>query len=332
MKDKLIHTVIHDVLGELNIKAKWTEMTIDKIDGILELDYNGQKTKFNIETKKEVRNYHLPEIFKIAEYNKPLMVIAEKNIFPTIKDEFRRKGIAFIDLNGNLDIKTDKILIKVEGKQQKFNQNEKQGRAFTKAGLKAVFLFILDEKVINEPYREIAKKAGIALGNVKYVLDGLREEGFTLKKNEKNLLLVNKKELLEKWITTYDEKLKPTLFIGNYKFLKQENLMDWKLLKLKEDQTLWGGEAAGEIITGYLKPEILTLYTNEKKIDLVKKYRLVPDLNGYIKIYEKFWNYKKGIKNTVPPLLAYADLINTGDGRCIETAQKIYEQYIKDTI
>src|SRR4030042_3038855 len=171
-------------------------MTIDKIDGILELDYNGQKTKFNIETKKEVRNYHLPEIFKIAEYNKPLMVIAEKNIFPTIKDEFRRKGIAFIDLNGNLDIKTDKILIKVEGKQQKFNQNEKQGRAFTKAGLKAVFLFILDEKVINEPYREIAKKAGIALGNVKYVLDGLREEGFTLKKNEKNLLLVNKKELL----------------------------------------------------------------------------------------------------------------------------------------
>jgi len=332
MKDKLIYTLIQDFLKELNIKGRWKEKAIDEIDGILELEYNGKKAKFNVEAKKEVRNYHLPKIYQLAEYYKPLMVITEKNIFPAIKDEFRRKGIAFIDLNGNVNIEADTFLIKVEGKQQKYLKPEKQGRAFTKTGLKAVFLFLQNDEMINETYRGIAKNADIALGNVKYILEGLKEEGFVLKKTEKTLYLVNKKELLEKWLTAYDEKLKPALHIGNFKFIRQEDFRNWKKLKINEDQTVWGGEAAGDIITGYLIPEILTLYTNETRVEIMKKYRLVPDIKGNVKIYEKFWNYDTGFKQTVPPLLAYADLMNTGDDRCIETAQKIYEQYIKHTI
>ena len=34
--------------------------------------------------------------------------------------------------------------------------------------------------------------------------------------------------------------------------------------------------------------------------------------------------------NTVPPLLIYTDLMNTGDHRCIETAQKIYNELFKE--
>ncbi|MBN1340439.1 MAG: hypothetical protein JXA03_14010, partial [Bacteroidales bacterium] len=226
MENKLIYTVIHDVLKKLNINGKWKEMAIDGIDGVLELEYNNKKAKFNVETKKEIRNYHLPKIYQLAEYNKPLMVITEKNIFPKIKDEFRQHGIAFIDLNGNIDIETDMILIKVEGKQQKYLQPEKQGRAFAKTGLKAILLFLQNEKMINETYREIAKKTAIALGNVKYILEGLKEEGFILKKTEKTLYLTNKKELLEKWLIAYDEKLKPALHIGNYRFVRQEDFRD----------------------------------------------------------------------------------------------------------
>jgi hypothetical protein len=53
------------------------------------------------------------------------MVITEKNIFPAIKDGFRRQGNVFIDLNGNVNIETDTMLIKVEGKQQKYLQQRK---------------------------------------------------------------------------------------------------------------------------------------------------------------------------------------------------------------
>lgn len=331
MEDKIIYEVIHEILEKLEIKANWKGMKIDNMDGILELDFNGQKVKFNAEIKKEIRNYHLPEIFLMAEYNRPLMVITEKNIFPGIKDELRKKGIAFIDLKGNVDIRTDKLLIKVEGNHTTAVKPEKHGRAFTKAGLKVIFLFLRDNNLINESYREIAKKAGIALGNINYIFEGLKEENFILKKDEKKFTLINKKELLERWITAYDEKLKPALHIGNFRFGLKDNFRNWKNLELNLEKTAWGGEAAGDILTNYLKPEILTLYTNEKKLDLMKKFRLIPEPDGELRIYGKFWDFETEFKKTVPPVLAYADLINTGDGRCIETAQKIYEQYLKNT-
>ena len=58
-----------------------------------------------------------------------------------------------------------------------------------------------------------------------------------------------------------------------------------------------------------------------------------------VKAYEKFWN--NGDVNTnantvedvvVPPLLVYADLMNTNDRRCIETAQKIYDGFIQNKL
>lgn len=34
----------------------------------------------------------------------------------------------------------------------------------------------------------------------------------------------------------------------------------------------------------------------------------------------------------VPPLLAYADFMNTNDRRCMETAQKIYNEFLQDKL
>lgn len=70
----------------------------------------------------------------------------------------------------------------------------------------------------------------------------------------------------------------------------------------------------------------------EKRNELIKNYRFVPDENGNVKVYQKFWQYEEKENKVVPPLLVYADLINTGDRRCIETAQKIYEKYLQDKL
>ena len=63
---------------------------------------------------------------------------------------------------------------------------------------------------------------------------------------------------------------------------------------------------------------------------MIKNYRLIPDELGKVLVYKKFWNIAEENKNTVPPLLVYTDLMNTGDRRCIETAQKIYEQFLQN--
>ena len=49
-----------------------------------------------------------------------------------------------------------------------------------------------------------------------------------------------------------------------------------------------------------------------------------------VKIFKKFWENEDVNNNVVHPLLAYTDLINKGDRRCTETAQKIYDEYLQN--
>ncbi len=331
MEDNLIYAVVNEILKEHKINALWEEPVIPNIDGALNIDYKGYNQRFYALVKKDLREFQLHQIFNLAEEFKPFLVIAE-NLFPKIKDALVQHGIAYIEMNGNINIETENFLLKVEGQRKKHFRPEKYGRAFTKAGLKAIFLFLINENEINDTYREIARNADIAIGNVKRIHEGLLEEGYALRVNEKELKLTNRKELLQKWITAYTEKLKPRLFIGNFRFNNPDEFINWKNLNLERTLTQWGGEGAGNIYTNYLQPEVLTLYTNEKKVNMIKEYRLLPDPDGNVIIYERFWKDNKPFNNVVPPIIAYADLLATGNKRCIDTAQKIYEQFIDNTI
>jgi len=331
MKEKLIDTAINEILREHNINAHWEKFYIPEIDGILKINYKNHTYKFHIVLKKELREIQLWHIYKMATDHHPLMVIAE-TLFPKIENALRKHGIAYIDMNGNINIETENVLLKVVGKRHKHFQKEQYGRAFTKTGLKVLFLFLTGENDINDTYREIAGNAGIATGNIKFFLQGLVEGGYALKLNEKELRLTNTKKLFQKWVTAYNDKLKPALHIDNFRFNDPNDFNNWKNLKLEKPDMQWGGEGAGNIYTDNLQPEILTLYTTQTKTELIKKYRLLPDRNGNIKVFKKFWKDNRKYKIAVPPVIAYADLIATASRRCIETAQKIYEQHIENTL
>lgn len=85
------------------------------------------------------------------------------------------------------------------------------------------------------------------------------------------------------------------------------------------------------MITNWLNPEILTAYTAEQKGTLVPKWKLVPDATGNMLINNKFWeDEEKDITPIAPYLLVYADLKITDEPRCLETAEMIYDKYLKD--
>jgi hypothetical protein len=48
-------------------------------------------------------------------------------------------------------------------------------------------------------------------------------------------------------------------------------------------------------------------------------------------VLQAFWNLSANEKypDIVPPILAYADLMATEDGRNLETARLIYEQFLE---
>lgn len=120
--------------------------------------------------------------------------------------------------------------------------------------------------------------------------------------------------------------------MGTYRFLKETDFIEWIIKPLAIGKTWWGGEPAGDLLTHYLRPAEWTMYTTETRNDLIKNYRLIPDEKGNVKVFKKFWSHETMNTNIVPPLLVFADLIITNDRRCMETAQKIYDEYLQDKL
>ena len=61
------------------------------------------------------------------------------------------------------------------------------------------------------------------------------------------------------------------------------------------------------------------------------QHRLLPQENGPVEVYKKFWHHPSET-NTAPLVLVYADLIATGDARCLETADLLYETHLKNLL
>jgi len=63
----------------------------------------------------------------------------------------------------------------------------------------------------------------------------------------------------------------------------------------------------------------------------MKKLKIVPDQNGDVELLRPFWNEEVFLRelDTVPPLLAYAELISSIDSRNRETAMRVKEKYVK---
>lgn len=329
-KQEIIHNALNNILTTASIRGTWKEMD-DKnhIDGKLKLKIENQTIDLFAEIRTEIRTIHLQKIEDLAKEYNPFIVMAQR-IFPKIKEDLRNRNIAYLEANGNIFLKEKGIFVWIDTNNLVEIKNKTTNRAFTKTGLKVVYQFLINEQWINYTYRQIAEQTNTGIGNVNNIFTGLKQEGYLLQINKQQYKIENKKKLLETWVMEYEKRLKPILTIGTFRFLKEDDFYNWKNLQLQKGKTCWGGEPAGDIFTNYLRPEELTIYTTETRGDLMKNYRLVPDINGNVLILKKFWEYDEINDNVVHPLLAYADLINKGDRRCTETAQKIYDEYLQD--
>ncbi|MCD4736517.1 MAG: type IV toxin-antitoxin system AbiEi family antitoxin [Bacteroidales bacterium] len=330
-KRDIIHTAIDNLEKTAGFHATWKDAVRGPFDGTLTINIRGIKHKFDTEIRKELRYYQIGDILDKPETGNPLIIVAAK-IFPKIKEYLRENNVAYLEANGNMYIRKEDAIVWLDGNKPIKQTKDKINRAFTKTGIKTVFHFLLYEDLINYTHREIANTVEIGLGNINYILNGLKELGFLVKLNVNEYKLTDKKKLLEKWMEAYREKLQPDLKIGTFRFLKEEDFVNWRNIPLQNMKTWWGGEPAGDMLTNHLRPEELTLYTLETRQELMKHYRLVPDETGNIKVYNKFWNIDNVNLDIVPPLLIYTDLINKNDKRCTEIAEIIYDEHIKENI
>jgi len=322
MENEIIHIALENLRQNTAIDGFWGET--GPLDGVLDLTINGSIHNFTVEVKREVRAHQLRQIEDYFQRYDNLMVIANR-IFPKIKEELRQKCIPYLEANGNIFLKKQGVYLYVDTAKAMNTEKNKGNRAFTKTGLKVLFYLLLHKEDINLTQRELAEKANVGLGNIPQVIEGLKETGFLQALNNKTYVWENRATLLDRWIAEYATVLRPKLLKEKYT-LKG----NWQDIALNNTNTFWGGEPAADLLTNHLRPEKLLIYTRENRMELIKNYRLMPDKNGEIEVLDLFWRQEEG--KTVPPLLVYADLMLEGGKRNKETAEKIYNEYIKPNL
>ncbi len=264
------------------------------------------------------------------EENLPVLLLT-KYIPSAIAKSFVEEGISYIDAAGNCNIRQNSLLLIIEGRKIDRLPKTNQPRAFQEAGIKLIYALLVNPDNIGKSFRELSELTQISLGSVSTIIQELVDLKFILKTKNKRVLK-NKLGLLQRWVVAYNDVLRPRLLIKKMSFTNKVDYTNWKNMKLSSlsGKTVWGGECAANILTQNLTPANYTIYTDATWQSAGKTLKLVPDDNGKIEILRLF--YQEEMKNTVSPLLTYADLMGSGDSRNIETAEIILNnelQYLK---
>jgi len=325
MEKELLHKALKTLEEETALDLRLeTHTPRTHADGTIDIIVNEQQYTFLIDIKKEPRQHHINTLINEARNHRkfPCLLVAH-TIFPKLQEQLKEHQINYLDLQGNAFLKNNNLFIYIQNPKKKTHKEEAGNRAFTKTGLKVLFHLLINPNLINENQRTIKEETGVALGNIPKVLNGLKETGHLLDKNKNEFLLINKKELIDRWVEGYETRLKPGLKKRTF-----EATIPWQEIPLNEKIAVWGGEPGADLLTHHLRPEKYLLYTNQDQANLIRNYQLKPKTGGNVEVREMFWN-KAYNQATAPPLLIYADLMVAGGKRNIETAQKIYHEYIE---
>ncbi|MDN6327570.1 MAG: hypothetical protein L0J48_06030, partial [Alkalibacterium sp.] len=291
-------------------------------------------TQFVVESRSAVRTSNqgliLSQLQELKNNNsRPIILIAEY-ISRKATQELKKRGINYIDVAGNAYIKHQDLAIFIEGQKNTKKDKTNQSRAFQETGLKIIFHLLNKPENLQDSYRRIAEQAEVSVGSVSNVMAELEALNYLLKTNDKRVLK-NKTELVERWVVDYNATLRPRILRKRMRFIDQENLRNWQNIDLNtaNGSILWGGEPGGAILTESLRPEQFTIFTDLDLSIVANKLRLVPSEEGTVEVLQKFWKNNVNNNPVAPALLVYADLINSGYGRNIETAKKILERELQ---
>ena len=317
--------IIYEAIANLE---KYTGMQINvetarqEYDAILEI----QGHTFYVEAKSNARKSNIGIILshlKNQSPDKKWLLIADF-IAKEVAQILKQENCNYLDTAGNASIKTDNLFIVIEGKKKLSQDRKNQSRAFQEAGLKLLLLLISDPHSLHSSYRELSEKTNVSLGSVSNIIKELEENDFILI-TQNNRILKNKDTLIERWVTSYNEVLKPRVLRKKFR-LTNDNL-NFSLSENNQLGFVWGGESAANIMTNYLKSSHHTIYYDGDMSILLNTLKLIPDTNGNIEVYSSFWTDDLKLKygNTAPPLVVYADLMGTNNSRNIEAAKMILE-------
>jgi hypothetical protein len=336
-QEPLLHAALNAARAHgLNIQIVEREPKLGRAqaDAFVRVELGGQEVLYAVDVHPAVRPATLGLALHRLERLGQQALLVTDHVTPVMADELKARHVAFLDAAGNAYLNHPPLLVWIKGaKPVRRAVPLRTGRAFQPTGLQVLFALLCDPKAVNKPYRELAAIAGVAHGTVGWVIPDLQHLGFVgdLKGKRGTRRLFDGERLLQQWVDAYVRVLRPRTLIGRFYV---RTLQGWKDQPLAEYHALWGGEPAAAILTDYLRPGELTIYVDKFPAVLAAKHKFLnepaPGHTAIVDVRRRFWNFPGDVLHPgiVPPLLVYADLLATGDGRCIETAKLVYDNYV----
>lgn len=304
--------------GQANWSRDRLHITLVQPNEVL-VEWKGRQEKFSCMLFDELNQAQLPGIM---DNESPELLILARRISQPMRETLQGLGINYLEGNGNGLVEGSSFLYRVDGRENLPPLRTGANRAFTEAGLKVLLWIITDTALLQRPQRQLAAKAGVALGNIPMVLDGLRATGFLLEANKKTFTLHRREELIHQWVTGYQTVLRPRLAARRF-YLPSP----WQTFLLVPGTSVWGGEPAADLLVRNLNPEKLLLFSSESSRDLILRNRMRNDEKGNLEVLTPFWPLSEEDR-TAPPLVVYADLVISGDGRNLAVARQIWDTYL----
>jgi hypothetical protein len=303
-------------------------------DALIEVNTPAKAEKYAIEVTNIDRYEKLHQIRALwPRRATPPLVIAAPHITEQLAERCHDLDLYFADMAGNVYLKAPGLYLYVVGKRKPVEVNRvPTGKILTPTGLRVAFALLCKPELLNATYRQIAGTARVALGIIGPIVKELETRNYIVPTPKGGRAhgrkFLNAERLVQEWATAYPTVLRPKLNLR--KFLAPR--ADWaEGVNLRPYNAFWGGEVAANRLLHQLVPQTATIYTKETPKRLITEHRLRADVAGDVEILDAFWDTDQitAIGDLVPPILAYADLTATTDGRNLEAAKMIHDQFIE---
>jgi hypothetical protein len=330
-------------LADLGVEVAEAHLATDRdddLDGWVLLAKRLGGAKWGVEEKARIDRAMLPVVIarmKQLQGKRKRVILVTKYITEPIAEELRREGIAFADAAGNAFLRDEGIYVLVTNRRPP-ELPERDRQAIHAAGLRMVFV-LLQARRVPATQREIADRAGIALGGVGRILRDLEQRGWIRKTGPDRFEIQDPAAMLQRWDEGYAEILRPKLVMRRCRVRPGAELMDVARQAGKRewrDRVLLGGELAADLMTDHLRATTATLHlADEDPYEVMRGFGLLPDDQGDVMLvrhpghFAPYRNGKVAGFDLADPLLVRAELLLHPDDRLRETAEILRREYIE---
>jgi len=301
---------------------------------------SGTELELICEIKSGLSRDMLEPVIRLLESaveGRPAMVMANF-IDAKLGKALRDLGVNYVDASGNTYINLAPYFVFIEGQSIADGLTQtKPAKLFSSTDLQVIYALLTNPDLLNENYREVSQCANVALGVCGSVFRELKDQGYFVEAvSTKRREWRAKHKLIGRWVEQYKRTFLGEFSAPDFDWLRAGGFNNY-------DAQLGGGAAVAQYTEARVGNSVSVYVNDQQQWQFIREMGLVKngenrrcDAKPTVKVYSKFWGRDvlshsvtedAGNSSIVHPLMAYAELIQTGDQVSRSAANQIASRY-----